>query len=123
MSWKWNVMLSFGGAEFWAEDAEGALESCPALDRINSWLNADIVHNYGPLTDLTSCTFGNGTGMSANVWGGGFQHLDMEEFLKVVAVQHWRDRASVQLFIQGEEDSRFTLMVLDDHLDAEVPEC
>ncbi|MCW3054410.1 MAG: hypothetical protein JWN14_3580, partial [Chthonomonadales bacterium] len=112
MSWIWNVMLSFGDAEFWEEDAEEALESCPALDSINSWLNADKVHNYGPLTDLTSCTFGNGTGMSANVWGGGFQHFDMEAFIGVVARQHWRDRASVQLFIQGEEESKFTVIEL-----------
>jgi len=48
--------------EYWEEDAEEALESCPALDNINAWLEADKVHNYGLLTDLTACATGNGVG-------------------------------------------------------------
>lgn len=112
MSWIWNVILSFGDEEFWEEDEEEALEDCKALQSINSWLEEDKVRNYGPLMDLAPCATGNGTGMSANIYGGGFKHLDMDKFLQVVARQQWRDRASVQLFIQGEEDSKFTLMQL-----------
>jgi hypothetical protein len=114
MSWIWNVLLSFSDEEYWEDGAEEALESCPALDSINSWLQSDKMRNYGPLTSLTECATGNGTGMSANVWGGGFNHFDMEEFIAVVERQQWRDRASVQLFIQGEEDSKFTLIELDE---------
>ncbi len=112
MSWTWNVILSFSNEEMWEEGVEDVLESCSALDNINEWLEADKVHNYGPLTDLAPCAAGNGSGMSANIYGGGFKHFDMEAFTKVVARQQWHDRASVQLFIQGEDAGKFTLMEL-----------
>lgn len=113
MSWIWNVMLSFGDEEFWEEDEEEALEDCKALQSINSWLEADKVRKYGPLTNLAPCATGNGTGMSANIYGGGFKHLDMDIFIQLVESQPWHDRDSVQLFIQGEQDSKFTLIEFD----------
>lgn len=71
MSYIWNVILSFSSAEFWHEDEPQ--DNCEALNKINEWLLADKVHLYGPLMDLTACANGNETGMSANVYGGGFQ--------------------------------------------------
>lgn len=108
------MILSFSDEEYWEEGAEDALESCPALDNINIWLEADKVRNYGPLTDLTACATGNGTGMNANVWGGGFKHFDIEQFIDLVERQPWRDPDSVQLFIQGENASKFTAIEFTD---------
>ena len=114
MSWIWNVILSFSDEEYWVEDEEEVLQSCAAIDSINIWLQADEVRNYGPLNDLTACVTGNGVGMNANVWGGGFKHFDIDEFIAVVDRQPWHDRDSVQLFIQGEEDRKFTLIEFTD---------
>lgn len=102
-------MLTFGNEEFWEEDEEEALESCAALESINRWLLSDTVKNYGPLSDLTSCTYQHGAEMNANLWGGGFKHFDIEAFMQVVAEQPWHDRANVRLFLKGEEDEVFTI--------------
>lgn len=110
MSYIWNVILSFSSAEFWHEDEPQ--DNCEALNKINEWLLADKVHLYGPLMDLTACANGNETGMSANVYGGGFKRFDIEEFIEVVARQEWQALADVQLFVQGEEAETFTMVRL-----------
>ena len=107
-------MVSFGSEEYWTEGEDEPLESCQALDNINVWLTADEVKSYGPLTSLTACATGNKVGMSANLYGGGFNHMDIEEFGEIVKKQEWHDPASVQLFIKGEEDEKFTLLAYDD---------
>ena len=108
MSWIWNVMLSCGDDEYWDDDQDEALEIPRALEKINDWLKADKVHGYGPLEDLTIGA--GGAGMNANVFGGGYKHFDIEAFIEVVSNQKWRDKKSVQLFLQGEEDNCWTIL-------------
>jgi hypothetical protein len=114
MSWVWTVMLSFGNEEYWVDGEDEPREDCQALENINVWLKADDVRQYGPLMDLTAGATGNEVGMSANLYGGGFNHLDIEKFAAVIKDQEWHDPANVQLFIKGEEDEKFTLLPLED---------
>lgn len=113
MSWVWNVMLSFSSEEYWIEGEEEALESAPALDKINEWLKADKLRKFGPLKDLGKCS--GGAGMNANIFGGGFKHLDIDAFIDVVAKQEWQDRDNVQLFLQGDDEGKFDVITFSDN--------
>lgn len=108
MSWVWSVMLSFSNEEYWMDEAEETLEVAPALEKINEWLESDKVRNYEPLTPLALDT--GGVGSNANVFGGAFKHFDIEAFIDVVSSQEWRDRDNVQLFVQGEESGKWTIL-------------
>jgi hypothetical protein len=114
MGWIWTVMVSFSNEELWEEGEGEAKDNCEALDNINVWLAADEVRKYGPLTELTACANGNEVGMSANLYGGGFKHFDIEGFLKNVKNQNWHDPGNLQVFIKGEEDEKFTVLEYDD---------
>jgi len=107
-------MLSFGSEEYWTEGEDEPQENCQALDNINAWLIADEVKQYGLLTDLTACATGNGVGMRANLYGGGFKRFDIEQFVGVIKKQEWHDPSNVQLFIKSEEDEKFTLLAYED---------
>ncbi len=50
--------------------------------------------------------------MSANLYGGGFKRMNIEKLVEVIKNQEWLDPASVQLFIKGEEEEKFTLLTL-----------
>ena len=106
MSWVWNVMLSFSNEELW--DEEEFRETCEPLKRINAWIED------GKLVDLTKPTYAKnaGSGLEANLYGGGFQHFDIEEFIKVVEAQDWKDRANLQLWVKAEEQDSFTPLKL-----------
>lgn len=109
MSWIWNVMLSFSNEERWGndDDAEPS-DSCEPLDRINSWIEG------GKLVDLTKPTYAKnaGYGMDANLYGGGFNHFDIENFITLVEAQPWKDWRNLQLWVKGEEQDSFTLVKL-----------
>lgn len=99
MSWVWNVMLSFSNVELWEDDEDEPRETCEPLERINAWIP------NGQLVSLTGPTNADGVGysMNANLDGGGFNHLDIEGLIETVRAQDWKQRADVQLWIQGEE--------------------
>ena len=103
MSFIWNVMLSCSDEEYWVQGQEEVLEVPPALKSINDWLEL----NGGQLTDLTLES--GGSGMNANLFGGGFKHLDVDTFIRVVATQEWRDKNNVQLFLKSEDAGQWTL--------------
>lgn len=108
MNWIWNVMLSFSFDEFWEDGEDEPREACEPLERINRWMA------HGELVDLTGPTYaeGVGYGMHANLYGGGFKHFDIEEFIETVEAQDWKDRENVQLWVKGEEEESFTLIKL-----------
>ena len=113
MGFVWTVMLSFGDEEYWRSGEEEMRENCEALDNINAWLR-DHPERHGPLTDLTRCSTGNAVGMNASLYGGGFKHFVLDDFIEVVKNQDWQDPASVQLFIKADDDQLFTAMLLAD---------
>ncbi len=106
MSWVTDVILIFNIAEEYSNDME-LLDSIPALDNINAWLEEN---DYGKLVDIGKFAFtGGGKAMQANVYGGAFNFLKIDEFVKLVKVQQWCEPENVQLLIQDEQDSKFTL--------------
>jgi hypothetical protein len=100
MGFVWNVVLSFSNEEFWEDGEDEPRATCEPLQRINEWISD------GRLVDLTKPTYakGAGSGLDANLYGGGFKHFDIEAFIQVVASQDWKDRAAVQLFVKGAEE-------------------
>ncbi len=108
MSWILTIMISFGDDEWW--EADEVRDNCESLDNVNAWLEADKIRNYGPLTALSSCA----VDMSANLYGGGFKHFDIEGFLQIVKSQNWHDPDNLQVFIKDEEDQKFTVLEYED---------
>jgi hypothetical protein len=99
LGWVWTVMVSFSNEELWDDGQDEPRETCMALERINTWIGD------GQLVSLASRTYhGNGPGMDANLYGGGFKHLDIERFIELVEAQDWKDRGKVQLWIKGGEE-------------------
>lgn len=94
----WNVVLSFGNEEWWEGDEDQPRETCEPLERINAWIPD------GKLVDLVGPTYADdaGSGLDANLYGGGFKHFDIDAFIKVVEAQAWKDRPQVQLWIKGQ---------------------
>lgn len=104
MSWIWSVMLSFSDEELWEDGEDAPRRTCRPMERINAWIP------HGRLVDLVSPTYKDdvGSGIAANLFGGGYNHLDMDAFIEVVESQDWKDRANLQLWIKGDEDQSWT---------------
>jgi len=100
-----NVLLSLSNQEFWGDDEHR--DESAALDSVNAWFKED------GLVDLAAA-FANEAhyGIHAYLYGGGFNHLDIEGFIKVVASQEWLDPDNLQLFLRGEQEDRFELVQL-----------
>jgi len=112
MGWVSNVMLSFSNDELWEDDEEKPRETCEPLEQINKWIkNGRLVSLVGPTYKDTA-----GYGMDANLYGGGFKHFDVEEFIKVVSNQNWKNRTRVQLWVkegqEGMDEDDFTFIKL-----------
>jgi hypothetical protein len=45
--------------------------------------------------------------MECGIYLGGFNHMDLAEFIKAIESIPWRYAEEVQLFVMEEEDSRF----------------
>jgi hypothetical protein len=101
-------MLSFSDEELWEDDEDEPRETCEPLERINAWIP------HGRLVSLTGPTYADkvGYGMAANLYGGGFNHLDIEGLIATVKSQDWKERADVQLWVKGEWEQSFTLVPL-----------
>lgn len=107
MGWIWNILLSCSSEEFWSDDADGPDDTCEPLENINRWIAG------GKLVDLTPPTYadGAGSGMDAYLFGGGFNHLNIEGFIRLVETQNWKDRPNLQLWVKGDGatgEQRFT---------------
>ena len=107
MSWVTDVLLTFSLEELYDEDGE-EVESIIALDTINSWLKEEskgVLHNLDQYA-------GNGKAMQACVYGGAFNFLKIDEFIKVVKEQPWRSPENVQSLLKDEQEERFTMCTL-----------
>lgn len=97
MGWVWNVMLSFDNEELWEDGADEARETCEPLERINAWLP------HGRLVSLIAASYDYdaGYGMDANLYGGGFKHLDIEGFIEVARKVWARSRSPSSSSVGG----------------------
>jgi len=104
MGFVWNVMISFDNEELWVDGADEAREMCEPMERINAWLSP------GRLVSLIGPTYedGAGNGMDANLYGGGFKHLDIDGFIEVIKAQDWKARSKVLLWVKGAEEGMGT---------------
>jgi len=111
MSWITDVLLLAGTEEIWGiEDDEGneiEPETNP-FEEINRWLQSQGV--AVGLVDLSHHAFRAGNkAMQALVYGGAFNFLDEDGFLKVVRQQRWLSPHNVQLLMKSEMEERFTM--------------
>lgn len=104
MSWVTDVILIFGVGEEY-DEKEDLIEPVPALENINAWLEQG---DYGQLLNI-GAEAGGDKFMQANVYGGAFNFLKIDEFIQMVREQPWREPENVQLLIQDEDETRFTL--------------
>jgi hypothetical protein len=102
VSWYNTVVLSFSPAEYEDEEDESC-HDCAALRNVNAWLENQ---GYGKLSDLSSFKSGK-LGGNAVLFGGCYNHLDLDAFYEVVEQQEWQYRDDVALLVWGDNDSTF----------------
>ena len=108
MSWYNTVILSFSCDEFDDEHDE-ANHDCVALQSVNSWLKRQ---KYSKLADLNSHKSGK-LGSNAVLFGGCYNYLDVEAFIKHVGLQEWKAREDVQILFWGDNDSKCSVFGFD----------
>jgi hypothetical protein len=105
MSWVTDVLLLTGLQEGFDENFE-TLEEIPAIKAINVWLEQN---EFGTLDELHEHVLGGGKAMQALVYGGAFNFLRIEEFIRLVRAQPWQEPDNVQLLLKNEDEGRFRL--------------
>jgi hypothetical protein len=104
MSWVTDVLLLFSLSELY-DNEEEEIEEVSPLIHINSWLQENGLRTLDNLDRYVN----TGKPMQSRVYGGAFNFLKIDQFIKVVKDQAWREPHNVQLLIKDEEDEKFTL--------------
>ena len=102
MSWYNTVILSFSSGE-WDEETLWPPKSFKPLKKINIWLakrQLEPLCNMGKKCDLCS---------NAVLFGGSYDGLDVEAFLKVVNSIKWRFQDDVQILYWSDQDDKFSV--------------
>lgn len=118
MSWYETVVLSFSCDEYEDEEDESC-HDCAGLRGVNAWLEQE---GYSPLVDLN--TFDGGElGSNAVLFGGCYNYLDVDRFLKVTWGQEWKHLQDVQVLWWDDNASRFTVIQIyeSERGDANMP--
>lgn len=97
-----DVILCVGLGEEQGDD------NFPAIDVVNEWLERE---GYGKLNHLNGHEGGH-KAWQIDVFGGAFNHLHAEEFVRRLLSAPWQEREYVQLVIQGEEDEAMEMVYL-----------
>ncbi|HZR17360.1 MAG TPA: hypothetical protein VFE51_08535 [Verrucomicrobiae bacterium] len=105
MSWVTDVILCINLEEKFRDDADYS-ESCEPVDSTNRWLTD---HEHGKLDQISEAVVSSGKAMQCFVYGGAFNFLDADEFIKLVLSQEWKMPEAVQLLIKNEEEDAFTM--------------
>lgn len=80
-------------------------DALPAVDRLNEYL---LSRKIGKLERVDGSAGGRKV-FQAVVLLGAFNHLNLEDLIRAIAVQEWVERDDVQLFVKGEHDDTFTI--------------
>jgi hypothetical protein len=110
MSWVTDVLLIFSLQEIFSEE-ELEEQDLPTLQNINKWLQEN---NQTTLDNLAIHTINSAKSMQSCIYGGAFNYLKVDEFIKIVKSQEWLYRPGVQLLIKDEQDEAFTMYKLSD---------
>ena len=105
MSWYNTVVLSFSSDEFEDEEDESN-QDCAALRSVNAWLKRQ---RYDVLADLNPYKGGK-LGSNAVLFGGCYNHLDVEEFTAFVGRQKWKHPDDVQILFWDDNASKCSLI-------------
>lgn len=103
MSWVTNILITCGVGE---EDGD---DKFPPIDRVNEWLLANGQH--AGLSHLNGHEGGH-KAWEVDVFGGAFNYLPIEDFIKAVAAAKWDQPDRVQVWIMGQEEEVFGLLHL-----------
>ena len=106
MSWVTDVLLITGLGERFDDDRDDFVESCKALDNINTWLEQ---HEQGKLDELSDYVVSGGKGMQCYVYGGAFNFLEVDDFVSLVLSQKWKNPKAVMLLTKESEHTVFTV--------------
>lgn len=96
MSWVTDVLLCINLEERLDEHFNFS-ESCKPIDSINAWLDE---HDQGRLDELSEHVSSGGKAMQSFVYGGAFNYLKNDEFVKTVFSQPWKMPRSVSTAAQ-----------------------
>ena len=105
MSWVTDVLLCANLVERFDENFQ-LQDTCAPIEEINSWLKE---RDLGELADLSTHMATGGKACQAVVYGGSFNHLDLQEFKTLVFSRNWRQPESIRLLINDEDDEAFHL--------------
>lgn len=81
---------------------------CPAVEELNEWM---LANRYGEFKRVDEYAGGN-KAMQAVVFMGAFNYLDMDKFAETFRKVRWEDRDSVKLFVQYEEETCFSELLI-----------
>jgi hypothetical protein len=105
MSWVTDVLLTFNLEEIMDDDFN-ELESCEALDSINAWLEQ---REEGKMDELSTHVKSGGKALQCHLYGGAFNFMEVDEFIRLVLSQPWKRPDSVMLLTKDEEQDVFTV--------------
>ena len=103
MSWYNTVVLSFSCAE-WDDETSFPPKSFNPLRTINKWLKQQT---YAPLANLTKL---GDLGSNAVLFGGCYNHMDIEAFCQLVQSVEWRNIEDVQILFWSDNDVKFSVI-------------
>jgi len=114
MSWVTGVILIVELGEYYDDEtgdrACASPDNLPAIKEINQWLDERLNER---LTHL-SCFIKSGKTMPAEVFGGAFNYLKVNEFDDFVRSRKWKNPENIQLMTKDEEEERFILTDMSD---------
>lgn len=85
----------------------------PNIDLLSEWIINEGI-GCGPLTQIDQHAWTRGKVMEAKIFGGGFNSIDKDNLLLFFATIPWIEKDTVQLFVKGQEEDRFTLYQFDE---------
>lgn len=98
--------------------------ACPAYEEDNGQLSLGLEYVKKHILELDGrlswpknidTIAGGSKHMISNLYAWGANHLDLQGFLDIIANAPWQYIDEIQLFVKGEEDSRFKMYNLQEN--------
>ena len=105
MSWITDVIICVGLVEQY-DKSFNLLEKIEPIEEVRAWLEEK---DFGGLAELSSYMGTDGKAPSSLVYGGSYNHLDVEAFKEFVFNREWNDPDSVQVLLKDQEGRGYTM--------------
>jgi len=99
MSWVTGLVICFSCSEDYAEQEDGT-DKFPVVEKINAWLGERGKMPLVQLDEKMCC----GKHPQMHVFGGGYNYLGDEDFLKMFHSLEWQCKESVFMIFNSEEN-------------------